>query len=62
MPRRFDVPLYLSFEELERDELRRAEAMGGAIEDLFDGMFADDLRPDLHPAEPPMADDADDEE
>jgi hypothetical protein len=43
MPREEDLPkLYLSFEEFERDELRRAEAMGGGVEHLFDGMFGED--------------------
>jgi hypothetical protein len=64
MPRHPDRPMYLTFEELEREELRRADALGGRIEDLFD-----DLLPDAHL--PPgtrhapvvlISDEADDEE
>ena len=43
MPRHEDQPMYRTFEEFEREELRRAEAVGGSVDDLFDGMFVDDL-------------------
>ena len=39
MPVLSDAPLHLTFEELERDELRRAEAINPRHEDLFDGAF-----------------------
>lgn len=61
MPRHPDRPMYLTFEEFERDELRRADALGGRIEDLFDDLLPDDLAPGTrkHPA---SLDEGDDEE
>ena len=41
MPLWSDAPLHRTFEELERDELRRAEAIGPRHEDLYDGTFSD---------------------
>ncbi len=38
-----DRPMYRTFEEFEREEIRRADAVGTSIDALFDGMFADDL-------------------
>lgn len=38
-----DQPMFRTFEEFEREELRRAEAIGATADVLFDGMFAEDL-------------------
>jgi hypothetical protein len=38
-----DEPMYRTFEEFEREELRRADSIGTAVEELFDGMIAEDL-------------------
>jgi hypothetical protein len=57
-----DQPIYRTFEEFEREELRRADAVAGTVEGLFDDMFTDEL--DLEPGAPRLAvsDYADDEE
>lgn len=38
-----DEPMYRTFEEFEREELRRAEMIGSTVEELFEGMVAEDL-------------------
>jgi hypothetical protein len=43
-----DHPMYRTFEEFEREELRRAESLSATVDDLFEGMVAEDL--DLDPA------------
>jgi hypothetical protein len=43
MRNRQDEPMYRTFEEFEREELRRADALGGSVDSLFDQMFAEDL-------------------
>ena len=35
--------VYRSFEEFERDELRRLDGMHTSIDDMLDEMFADEL-------------------
>jgi hypothetical protein len=50
MPLWFDAPLQQTFEELERDELRRFEATGTRVEDLLDGTCSDDPTTHLRPA------------
>jgi hypothetical protein len=35
--------VYRSFEEFERDELRRLDGMHASIDDMLDEMFADEL-------------------
>lgn len=37
-----DQPMYRTFEEFEREELRRADTIGAAVDELFDGMLAED--------------------
>lgn len=38
-----DQKIYRTFEEFEREELRRADAVGGTVDGLFDDMFTDEL-------------------
>ena len=38
-----DEPMYRTFEEFEREEMRRADSVGAAVEELFDNMLSDDL-------------------
>ncbi len=38
-----DQKMYRTFEEFEREELRRADGFSGAMDDLLDDMFAADL-------------------
>ena len=66
MPHYDDQPMYRTFEEFEREELRRADSIGATVEELFEGMVAEDL--DLDPSaarrshRPVIHIDADDEE
>ena len=38
-----DEPMYRTFEEFEREELRRSDSLGSAVDELFDGMFVEEL-------------------
>jgi len=55
--------MYRTFEEFEREELRRADTVAAAVDEIFDGMFVEELT-----LTPPSSrriirkDDADDEE
>jgi len=62
MPNRHDQPIYRTFEEFEREELRRADAIGGAVESLFDEGFAEEIDFDATSVRLSRRDDADDEE
>lgn len=58
-----DEPMYRTFQEFEREELRRADSVAAAVDEIFDGMFVEELT--LAPPSsrrPPQKDDADDEE
>lgn len=57
-----DQPIYRTFEEFEREELRRADAVASTIDGLFDDLLDDEL--DLGAGGPHLAvsDYADDEE
>jgi hypothetical protein len=57
-----DQPIYRTFEEFEREELRRADAVAGTVDGLFDDLLDDEL--DLSGSGPRLAlsDYADDEE
>jgi hypothetical protein len=48
MPHYDDQPMYRTFEEFEREELRRADSIAATVDELFEGMVAEDL--DLNPA------------
>jgi hypothetical protein len=54
--------MYRTFEEFEREELRRADSIGGSVESLFDEMFTEDIDFDATSARLAARDDADDEE
>ena len=41
-----DEPIYRTFEEFEREEIRRADSLGGTVDSLFDDMFTDELELD----------------
>lgn len=56
-----DQSIYRTFEDFEREEMRRADAVGGAVDSLFDDMFADELDLDASPRSA-SADYGDDEE
>jgi hypothetical protein len=62
MRSRQDEPIYRTFEEFEREELRRADALAGAVDTLFDHMFAEDLDFDATSVRLSLRDDADEEE
>ncbi|MES1158071.1 MAG: hypothetical protein ABUL67_03120 [Haliangium ochraceum] len=62
MRHRDDEPMYRTFEEFEREELRRAETIAGSVDALFDGMFEDDLDFDASATRQSRVDDLGDEE
>jgi hypothetical protein len=43
MPDPRDQPIYRTFEEFEREELRRADAVASTVEGLFDELLSDEL-------------------
>jgi hypothetical protein len=59
-----DEPMYRTFEEFEREELRRAESIGSVVDDIFEEMFVDELTLSRPAARRPrrVEDAADDEE
>ena len=57
-----DDPMYRTFEEFEREELRRADALGGTVDSLFDDILTEDLDFDSAGARLARPEDADDEE
>jgi hypothetical protein len=38
-----DMKTYRTFEEFEREELRRMDAAGGPVDDMIDTIFAEEL-------------------
>lgn len=64
MSRHDDQRIYRTFEEFEREELRRADSLGAAVDDLFDDMFNEELNFDRDTRRRSYHDDAasDDEE
>jgi len=59
-----DEPMYRTFEEFEREELRRADSISSTVEDLFDSMLSEELDFDAAAARQPRRRpiEADDEE
>ena len=57
-----DGPMYRTFEEFEREELRRSDSLGSAVDELFDGMFTEELDFEGTRVRKPRAVEADDEE
>jgi len=58
-----DEPMYRTFEEFEREELRRADSIGSVVDEIFDELFVDELSfasPSERASREPA--DADDEE
>jgi hypothetical protein len=57
-----DEPMYRTFEEFEREEMRRADSIGAAVDELFDELLVEDLNFDAASARHPRRDEGDDEE
>ncbi len=57
-----DLPMYRTFEEFEREEMRRADSIGGAVDALFDDMFAEELDLDSSSGRAARHEEVDDEE
>jgi hypothetical protein len=38
-----DEPMYRTFAEFEREELRRADSVGSVVDELFDELFVEEL-------------------
>ena len=62
MPDYGDEPMYRTFEEFEREEMRRADSIGAAVDELFDELLVEDLNFDASSARHVRRDYADDEE
>lgn len=62
MSRHSDQRIYRTFEEFEREEIRRADSLGAAVDDLFDDMFNEELNFDRDTRRPSYHDDGGDEE
>lgn len=62
MPDYGDEPMYRTFEEFEREEMRRADSIGAAVDELFDELLVDDLNFDASAARQTGRDHGDDEE
>lgn len=60
MPDYGDEPMYRTFEEFEREEMRRADSVGAAVDELFDEMLVDELNFDATAVR--RHDESDDEE
>jgi hypothetical protein len=41
--RNSDQKIYRSFEDFERDELRRLESLGASVDDMIDTLFGEEL-------------------
>ena len=57
-----DEPMYRTFEEFEREEMRRADSVGAAVDELFDEMLVEDLNFDATAVRRSSRDESDDEE
>jgi hypothetical protein len=62
MPDYGDEPMFRTFEEFEREEMRRADSIGAAVDELFDELLVDDLNFDASSAPNTARDYGDDEE
>jgi hypothetical protein len=52
-----DQRIYRTFEEFEREELRRMDAGGGTVDELLDTIFAEELDFEAPPRRPSPWDD-----
>lgn len=57
-----DHRIYRSYEEFERDELRRLEGMGTTVDEMLDEMFGGELDFDEETVRRSASEDTDDEE
>ena len=57
-----DQPMYRTFEEFEREELRRADGLNGSVDSLFDDLFGEELDFDATSVRLSREDEGDDEE
>lgn len=57
-----DEPMYRTFEEFEREEMRRADSIGAAVDELFDELLVEDLNFDASSTRHVRRDHGDDEE
>jgi len=62
MPDYGDEPMFRTFEEFEREEMRRADSIGAAVDELFDELLVEDLNFDASSARNTARDYGDDEE
>ena len=60
--RHSDQRIYRTFEEFEREELRRADGLSTSMDDMLGEMFAEELDFDFKASRRSAADDDDDEE
>lgn len=56
-----DQRIYRTFEEFEREELRRADGLGGYVDDMLGELFAEELDLDFKSSRRQAADDEDEE-
>jgi hypothetical protein len=56
-----DQRIYRTFEEFEREELRRADGLDSYVDDMLGGMFAEELDFDFKSSRRNAADDQDEE-
>ena len=57
-----DMKTYRTFEEFEREELRRMDAVGNSVDEMIDTIFSEELDLDFSARKKRAAGDEDDEE
>jgi hypothetical protein len=57
-----DMRIYRTFEEFEREELRRMDAVGNSVDEMIDTIFSEELDLDFSAGKKRAAVDEDDEE
>jgi len=57
-----DMKTYRTFEEFEREELRRMDAVGNSVDEMIDTIFGEELDLDFSAGKRRAAVDEDDEE
>jgi hypothetical protein len=57
-----DMKTYRTFEEFEREELRRMDAVGNSVDEMIDTIFSEELDLDFSARKKRAAVDEDDEE
>ena len=56
-----DMKTYRTFEEFEREELRRMEAVGNSVDEMIDTIFGEELELDFSAGKRRASSDEDDE-